>query len=467
MPLAEALTRIGRSDLIKSASAELDFSDRESTVRSFVQAIIKNASAEVLTTCENHARFWGVLDQCKTAQATLTAAAPELPDRAFALVQDFNGQRVRKYAAVDTASTAEAVYEFYADRAKYPLAWRKQAAAQLLFRAERDHVQLTPEVEIYLQKAAGCGYPSAQSAEDAYVSRADRIADPEILAKFSELIEHFIVSDAACQNDDLVKEAVETLAELDTQLGLTDYYATREVSLPEELLDSRFVAAAMPKHASAMCQLTNGRQVDLSQLSPDVLEVIDPALTKLGQDELAQVLPTLPKGDAELLSRLVKTSAMAVPGVGPTPAEENANEFLSDLKSPNPVPGPVGGQPLNFLEQLQGANTAPSAMPPVAPAAPAPVAAAPAQDAAFPPAPAAPAAPMDVDSNVFTDATADAMAAPRPDVMTEGAPLAAATPGIDTSYPGAGAGLGGFANATNTAARNAGQAAPIHAGFGR
>lgn len=307
LPLADALTHVGRPDLAKTAADDaLAFHSKDSTFVTYVQSVLKNASAEVLGLCEDHARFWGIGEQCKTAAAKLEAYQPEsVADQAFALVAEFAGTSVRKYAAYDKQSVLESANAFYDDRAKYPLEWRKNASARLLGRAQTHEAILPDCVERFLQKSAGLGYPTPESLTNSLVQRVNLSPLTEDLSKLSAVFERMIVQPELRHDDEYVKSAMEVLAAFDTENGLVDYYG-QGVSLPEEMIADDLTIQGMSKTASAnrSCLLTNGRTVDVQGLSKDALAAIDPELTKLSHAELADVLPTLPKGDADLLSRL-------------------------------------------------------------------------------------------------------------------------------------------------------------------
>lgn len=510
LPLTDALVHVGRPDLAKTASSRAEaytFESRDATTVSFVQALIKNANAETVATCREHGRFWGISKQLSDVEQKLATYQPEnVADTQFALVAEFEGQPVRKYAAHDRQSVAIAARQFYDDRASYPLAWRKTAAARLIGRAERFATVLPDYVETYLYKAAGLGYPTPETLETAYIQRDQMLGveGREEMAKLGELISVMSSRKDLQQDEEFVKAAIDALADIDQHFGLVDHYANGGVGLPEDILADTLVLPALQKQAAAICRLINGHELNLTKLSAEVLNAIDPQLTKLSAHELAEVLPTLPKGDADMLVRLAKhgaDAAQTLPAADELPAEGELNNSPGELADTDMAAGPIsteaeampsmptaesasapmdmpttpaaaapttgtpavqpapgntftdaaGLPPMNALGQWPTVDTAPA---PAAAAPQAPLDAPPAPEPAAAPAPAAPA-----DPNTFTDATADQMAAAPPvDNMSEGTPLAAPArdPRETLSIPAA-PGAGGAALAANLASDRAGR----------
>lgn len=310
MPFEQAFKILGIKDAkVKTASAngeDYSFSDRDATFCSFVTAHVKHANEAVLQSCREHADFWGIRGKCDAAIEKLSNwQRPERPDTDFALVRS----GLRKFACYNADSTVEAAIDFHESRAKYPYAWRKEAATQLLARAEQFDANLPAYIETSLQKSAGFGYPTPESVEESLVCRLNQVkqAQDEYGEKLGQLLNHLIDNSDLRHDNDFVKCAMETLEQFDAQLGLTDRYDT-DVLYPEDLISGENTLGALTKQAAALSPsvtLVNGADVDLGTLSKEALAAVDPGLAKMAEDELIDVLPTLPKGDADLLARLI------------------------------------------------------------------------------------------------------------------------------------------------------------------
>lgn len=305
MRLAHALTITGRSDLAKTASAEYSFTDKDSTYTAYIAAHLKLAGAPSMADAEQYATFWNINDQCKLATAKLPVAKTrELADSDYALAVKTAGETIRKFASYDAASTVEAAMSFYDAKEKLPYAWRKLAADALLKKASAHKAVLPDYVKTYLYKAAGLGLASATSLDDALVLREQvcPAEGREDLAKLASAINELIEDPSLRHNYDVVSGVITALEHFDTT------YLKVAVALPEEVIDSTLTEPSLAKVASAagsIITLQNGATIDSSEIPSEVLAAVDPSLAKVASSELAQILPTLPKPDADLLVQLM------------------------------------------------------------------------------------------------------------------------------------------------------------------
>lgn len=316
MSPTEAFSILGRTDLLTKVASDgtedYEFADRNATFCSYVTAHVKHASADRLQTCAQHARFWGIENECQEAVTKLANySAPALVDNDYALLQQSGGQTVRKYAAFDQQSTLTAGIAFEDNKHLYPLAWRKQAAVRLLERAERFGCNLPAYVESGLQKSAGFGFASKESTTNALISRLNMHkkagAYPEVLTKLAEFLGHLAENEHLRYDREFVKSAMATMEAADAELGYTDIYG-RGLALPEDLIDPSLTVSELQKIAGVSTghvELINGQVVDTRCISKEALAAVSEDLAKLASEQLVEVLPTLPKPDADLLVRLL------------------------------------------------------------------------------------------------------------------------------------------------------------------
>lgn len=287
--------------------SEYSFASRDATQCSFLKAMIGDTDVVVKKACVDHARFWGVLDECEAMLKKVAAyEPPSLHEHDFVLVLDGpGGERTCKYAAYDAESVIDAGVALHENRHHYPLALRKQAAEELLRRAEQHNVTLPEYVNQWLHKAAGFGFLSPESLLQVWADRAPYVNDAAALSKLGEFVES--VTGEALYDEELVKQAQHAIEAFDIEHGVHRHYADG-VCLPEEIVDAALTACSLQKLAGVSkyaVLLTNGHTLDVTSLDPSRLEAIDPEMTKMGADELAAVLPTLPRPDADLLVRLL------------------------------------------------------------------------------------------------------------------------------------------------------------------
>lgn len=309
LTLTEALSVVGKPALVKQAGMHTGYSfkTKDATFISYVDAHLKQACAEELADAQKYASFWNILPECQEAMQKIASHTPrDTPDSVFAMCQPVGDDKIRKYAAFDAESTRNAGIAFYDNRTRYPLSWRTKTAAELINRAQKYGAALPEFVTTYLHKAAGAGYPSEKSVEDILVSRRELVksANSDETEKLTSFLD-MLASDVSLQfNSALVKQAVECLEGFDVACGLTDSY-DRGLPLPEELIASENTLPVLEKLATAsFVQLVNGAEVDVRGLRKTALEAVDPRLGDMDFEELVDVLPTLPREDADLLLRL-------------------------------------------------------------------------------------------------------------------------------------------------------------------
>lgn len=305
----KALAAAGRTDLAKLASHNYSFSGREATILSFIGAQLKLAGAPGTEDAVKMANFWGVRKEAEelTEKVSKLLAPVKLAEADYALCVEAGGEKLQKYAAYNKDSTIEAAEAFYDNRAKYPYAWRKEAAARLLAKAEQFDVVLPAYIETGLHKSAGLGYPTAETLEDALVIR-EQLACPEhreAIYKIAELVSEMIETPSLRYDDELVGGLIESLDEFDTSLG---QHKMAEVGLAEDIIEDGSITPELQKLAGASStyvMLKNGAEVDATTIPPEVLDAVDPELSKLASAELIDVLPTLDLEAANLLTRLL------------------------------------------------------------------------------------------------------------------------------------------------------------------
>jgi hypothetical protein len=103
------------------------------------------------------------------------------------------------------------------------------------------------------------------------------------------------------KDEGFVKEAMSAVDRLDSELPY-------EVPLVEEIISDELALNSLCKVASDEAanhiKLMNGETIDVRSLTKEALSVINPDLAGMELDELKNVLATLPKTDAELLTRI-------------------------------------------------------------------------------------------------------------------------------------------------------------------
>lgn len=238
----------------------------------------------------------------------------QLADSDFAIAQEHAGATVRRLPMHDEASLRKSATSLYRGRARYPYAWRKQAARRILKRAEETSVRLKADSEEYLNKAAGYGYSTPAQVSDGLYDRAVTLGTYQQqhdsaaseLCKFAETVRDMEMTPA------LLDKLAAFVDELDRRTRLHVKYASGLLT-PEE-----FLFAVTEKSASEYLEgyvtFTTGHTYSKDELAKagadlfaaalgdDVEELLfDPESKRMDIEKASQVLPTLPRGDAESL----------------------------------------------------------------------------------------------------------------------------------------------------------------------
>ena len=307
--VAQVISATGVPTFVKNAKVtddgEYDCKTRESTYISWARAVVKQASAEEQAALLKSAKFWGIEKECQTLGAKYAEllTPPKIEAGDYALSFEYEGRQIQKFASCDGPTTVEAAINFYEQRRGYDYPQRAMAAHNLLHKAASLDVELPAYVNIYLQKAAAFGAFAVKGLEDALVSREQLcpIEYKEELAKIASVIESLIESETLRTDYDFIKAAMTTIDAFDAETGI-------QGALIEESIADHLLVSELQKIASApnyQVKLVNGREVDVRGLEKAALSAVSPELSIISIDKLAEVLPTLPREDADLLTALI------------------------------------------------------------------------------------------------------------------------------------------------------------------
>lgn len=316
MDVTTILDVVGRPHYLQhhkyASEGGYDYQSREGTFISAIRAFVKNAGAEVIDEALSYARFWGVERDVADAQSKIAGLqrGRDLVEQDYALSASApDGKPIRKFAAYNADSTRLAASALFDNRRKLPYEWRKEASTNILARAMQWQAQLPDYLHKALEKSAGYGVPTVEGLWDALDQRATlthRRYRSE-LDKLGEFI-HMLVGDEESRYQ-MVKECHTALDVYDRGVGISQHYLTGQLGLPEDTIDDFSVLSVLEKTASSWLpgevSLINGFSVKPKELDKTALATIDPDLAGLSDSQLVDVLPTLPKGDADLLQRLV------------------------------------------------------------------------------------------------------------------------------------------------------------------
>lgn len=367
---------------------------KAATYCSYALAADANEGTDTVEAIRKFASFWGIEQDLGPIDAAVATARrvvsyDEMPDRDFALVQKHAGQTLRKFAAFDGESTFQAACAFATNCWRYPLAWRKQAAVNILARAEKHDVVLPDYALDRLQKSAGFALPSQESLDGMLLDRLNLlgIRHNDAQVKLSSAVEA-IGSSPLCHDHEAVGALLDAVDSFDREFKLAQHYEGGRLALPEDALV--VTHSELAKLASSRVRLINGVSIDMGDLNSEALESVSEGLSKLSRLKLAEVLPTLPLPEADLLVELhpsMKTAAVApeAPITAPAPVAPKPAPAVSniaapmDVAPPAPAPTPApAAAPVPYSGAMPGPNASEEdwrhySLGTTAPPAPAPV----------------------------------------------------------------------------------------------
>ena len=291
-------------------------------------------ASQVASRLTKAANYWGIANDIKQLKQTILqkSASPErkLVDDDYALAVNYGSERLRRFPVVSAASVKKAAANMFKFKASYPYVWRKKAALKILDRAMTYQAHLDLTHLDYLLKAAGV-YPEDNS-EIARKLEARSYLFPTVIKERMQKAASILTTNP--------NRTIDTLCDL---LDMADReckkYAMYNagLALPEEVCYKGIAT----KSAAAVesVQLVTGNSFSLEDIKKAGLE----PFTVLSSDyvsavsandngdldmaKVAEVLPTIPKDDAQIFER-----ALTAVGVRPVPSHtKSANFDISKL----------------------------------------------------------------------------------------------------------------------------------------
>jgi hypothetical protein len=271
------------------------------------------------------ANFFGVMPDVLRLKKNIEVktASPDRPlsDSDYALVVQYGDETIRRFPTVSKAATVKSAEALHRDRAHYPYSWRKQAAVHILKAAMEQGASIESDHMNFLVKSTGMYKAASKDIAEELVARSF-VYDGEVRNQM-----HKAADRVAAGNCDL-HALCELVDEIDREADHHMKYA-RGLLTPEEV----FFSVPVIKIANAdQVTLTTGNRYHLEDIKQAGLEpftaigdayVREVAANDLGDLDLAkvaQILPTLPRDDAQMLEQAF--NAVGVPTVTEKAATE-------------------------------------------------------------------------------------------------------------------------------------------------
>jgi hypothetical protein len=296
---------------------------------------------------DKYAHYHGIADRvARLKQAWAAAeelpAEDKLPDEDYALIE--NGERhfpVRN--AKEVLKCAEYVQRFRDD---LPYAYRQQMASKVLEKAAQLGLSLG-DLEEFIEKQAGVGACPAQTVAEFLYHRSlmyKRVGHLDLAIKAAEMAKSCLKNKAGVHDQDQLVKLAALIDHVDRETNLKRKVA--DLTAPEDVffqLTAKTASKLREEHVS----LTSGNIYKAADLENAKLDAIADVM---GEDfaqaisgglhvdaaKMAEVVPTLPRGDAELFDRLMTSMGIhpVVKEAAHEAGEFNTTEFaaLAELR---------------------------------------------------------------------------------------------------------------------------------------
>jgi hypothetical protein len=253
----------------------------------------------VRSNLEKAAEFWGLEGSYeKKASIEKTASANfNIP------IQDAKGGTIDTWVLNTPRDFEKAAIQIFENKNMFSFPQRSSVAKAMLKIPLAKEAKMTPEVNEYLEKAAGYGMNTKENVLDILMSRSVlyNMKDHRFGDKLASLAEKLASEEIT---PDVLEKVATVIDVCDRELGFTKYYGQGKIQSPEEEI---FVYTEKVAHdiKSAYIQLTNGKTVAIDKLAEAKLnkyfEEYIGELPKGNYQEKIAIVKSLPAPDADAL----------------------------------------------------------------------------------------------------------------------------------------------------------------------
>lgn len=279
-------------------------------------SINKNTKAQevIAMRLQKAANYWGIGSECEDLAANFVKEeeAKKIPpnDNNYALVIPDKG--VRKWPIAGEENVKRACEEIISSVNRLPLSVRKTAAYRILHRANQLAVNL--EKRAMLEQMAGLGVAPRKAVCIHLVYRGDATRNQDLREKCAAMAMQYAQGPEYLHRDEAEKIA-SFMDIVDRMSGMFSQY-NRGLPTPEQICHA-VPFSEMQKAAEESVRLQNGQVIPLSSLArvplkklaamgDDFVEAMaDDGGSQIDLYKAAEILPTLPRDDADLLTKLI------------------------------------------------------------------------------------------------------------------------------------------------------------------
>lgn len=287
---------------------------RAHTSMSYAYYLLSPQDSHVEERFNKFAAMWNLENDFSRMKSQFAASCASDLDRRddsdFALVYESDGCKHRSVPifSADTVKRAAAHLIEFVDR--YPMSWRRRMAGRIVKAAAQFDVSVDDRVA---KMAAATPRPRLDIAYDLHrrVTTVHNL-NPDVRVGMLK------VAEAICKNRISAIDAASVIDQFDREYGIVCRYG--EVETPEEICFSDRATKMARDVMSRSIKLSNGSTYDISSiasagmkpfrvLGDDFVNAVSSGV-QLDLAKLAEIVPTLPRDDAELLDTAMRSAGV-------------------------------------------------------------------------------------------------------------------------------------------------------------
>ena len=298
---------------------------------------------------EKRAQYFGIDGDLRKLVAEYVnreaADHEEMRNEDYAYVRKTAGEEVREYP-IKKAADVKAAAEYLRKYANsFSLPERRMMSRRILLKSGSLTLEFDPDTQYFLEKQAGQGTCSTEAAADLLRTRLEvwrKNLTPEMTTKLAQLIEHVAntpQTEVGVMNLERDKLA-EFVDQYDTECEVKHRYR-KDIDCPEDVLfsvtRSKLAEARnnlVQTQAGEMFDRRDLAKLDYDKVAAAIGEDWADACVKNGSfdhNELADLIPTIPRPDMAQLSTLIKSAGVHPVAYAPEarPARRTTAEWLA------------------------------------------------------------------------------------------------------------------------------------------
>ena len=245
-----------------------------------------NASTQVGQALLKNATFWGIEDDIrnniltKVANEIVVNSISDLPDDAFAIVQESADGKTRLYPMLDDETVKLAACQLYEDRNKLPYTWRTQGAKRIMEKVAAADIEFDNDYVIdYIAKASGKGVSTISDLHSALIKRANLLVTIKQRTLSTELVKLASAIKRQKLSKSLCEKTAAMLDAIDTSTGLERWYGS-DINTPEEDCHN-LLYRDVSQYLSKFVKTSSGNSYTKEALEPVLRDALGMVINKV------------------------------------------------------------------------------------------------------------------------------------------------------------------------------------------